>query len=468
MTAVEILLKIKSVFEGKGAEDARTKTEDLGKAGEKAGEEASGGLEKVEDAADKAAPAVSSVGAAAQKMGGDTAAASMLSAGNIGKITGAVTALAAIYKMVSEAVVEMHHRMDGIKMDNLVAGIDSSKEAMQRLNRAYEAAEATRSMLYAAQLQGIDLLKQEELASMELAKARELAAAKDDDERRRIELRYAEMSQNTSADRDVDASRKRAEALRAERAATEAKVADMEEIRDTQLAEATHANKEAMRLYQSAAEKGGSYWANTPIGRINGVAKDADMTRAEADKMSAARDRATADWTKTGDEIEALNRRLAEIELELRKEESAQVVTRTRQEAASITSATASRELESSISERKQHEANQAAKAEVQTQIDAKKDEYEAAKERYSSELSAARNFAAVQSREAKDSAKVYDSMRRKGSGEGYLPEVQRQMREADEAEQKVLELSRQMTSKLSSIKREIDALQQTMGRMPN
>ena len=57
MTAAEILLKIRAMFERRGVDEAKEATDNLGQAGKDAGDEASEGFEKAADAAKDAGEA---------------------------------------------------------------------------------------------------------------------------------------------------------------------------------------------------------------------------------------------------------------------------------------------------------------------------------------------------------------------------------------------------------------------------
>lgn len=501
MTAVEILLKIKALFERKGVDDAKESVDSLGNAGKEAGasasqgmsdaahsakeagEAASEGMGKVADAAGNAGDAFKQAGDAAGQMGTQTASAATLSAGNIGKVTAVVTALAGIVKMVNEALVEGQHALEGITVDNLAAGVESNREAVERLARAYESASKMRTLLASAQTAGIDMLRQEQLASLELAKARELASAKDDDERRRIELRYAAQAKEIGSERDADAAKVRMAQLRAEREEIDRQIADRKEQLADEEAATARASRAFMAKNAEAGEKEASYWANTPIwAGITGAAKDAEMTRREADTLKSAFEEGAAQIRASVDAIAELERRREENDLETRRAMSDLQVTRTLQQAGEISGATASRDLEKSIADRKAEEerrreaeeraARRKAEADrLNAGIEANNErgeelqrKYQEVRETYAPKLAAARERAQVERQSAANAARAFGAFRREGTDStvgGYDKVVASANQRAQSAASELASMERELAATLDAITAELRRLKE-------
>ena len=500
MTAVEILLKIKALFERKGVDDAKESVDSLGNAGKEAGpaasqglsdaaaaakeagEAASEGMGKVTDAAGEAGDALRQAGDAAGQMGNQTASAATLSAGNIGKVTAVVTALAGIVKMVNEALVEGQHALEGITVDNLAAGVESNREAVERLARAYESASKMRTLLASAQTAGIDMLRQEQLASLELAKARELASAKDDDERRRIELRYAAQAKEIGSERDADAAKARMAQLRAEREEIDRQIADRREQLAAEEAATARASRAFMAKNAEAGEKEASYWTNMPITGALGFRRDAELTRREADTLKSAFEEGAAQIRASVDAIAELERRREENDLETRRAMSDLQVTRTLQQAGEISGATASRDLEKSIADRKAEEERRreaeerAARRKAETDrlnagIEANNErgeelqrKYQEVRETYAPKLAAARERAQVERQSASNAARAFGAFRREGTDStvgGYDKVVASANQRAQSAASELASMERELAATLDAITAELRRLKE-------
>ena len=474
MTAVEILLKIKSLFERKSVDEAKEAVEGVGEAGKGAGAAASEGMGKAADAVGGAAEAADKASKSVKDIGDASSSASMLTAGNIGKVSAAFAAVAAVVKMVSEAIVEMNHVMDGITTDNLAAGVDSASNAVERLERAYDAAARMRGLLATAQSAGIDMLKQEQLASLELAKARELASAKDDDERRRIELRYAAQSKDVGSEREAEAIQARMAALAAERAEVEARIADRWQMQGEQEQSLITANRAFMDKNAEAGRKESSRWTISDVYGIFGARKDAEMTRADADKLKEAAEGYAAQVKESADAISAMRQRLEEIEIEQRREESNLRVNRTLQEASKISSETASRDFEQGVADRKAAEeaaarrkaAVDAANARIEANNErgaALQEQYAATREEWAPRIAAARERAKVASQSAAQASRAYSAFRREGTDStvgGYDKVVVSANQKAQAAAREVEAMERQLKATLDSIADEMKRIQ--------
>lgn len=500
MTAAEILLKIRALFDRRGVDEAKEATDNLGQAGKDAGDEASEGFEKaadaakdageaaedglgkVGDAAGEAGDALKKTGEDAEQMGEAASSASVLAAGNIAKVTTVVTALAGIIKMVNEALVEGAHLVDGIKADNMAAGVESSAAAVERLNNAYARAAEMRDRLATAQQAGIDMLREEELAALELAKAQELAAAKDDDERKRIELRYAERWREVSSRREAQSTRVRQEQLIAESQANDQRLADLEEMRSAAWSEAAETNEAAMSANQRAGEKEASYWTRMKLTGPLGFQQDAAATRKEADTLRAAADKAAENYKAIVDEIESLKARQGEIAIERERLSSNVVVAARKDEAERIGNQTASRDLEQSIAERKAEEerrsqeeeraaARKAKIAELNAGIErnnergaALADKYNEMREAWAPRIAAARERVQVERQSAATAGKIYGSFRRKGTDStvgGYDKVVVAANERAQAAAGELSAMERELKSTLDAITDELKRLKE-------
>lgn len=479
MTAVEILLKIKALFDRKGSDEAKEAVDGVGQAGREAGGAASEGMSGAADSAREVGAAAKGAGEAVHGMGEASTGASVLTAGNIAKVTAIFATARQAVKAVAEAVVDVGHMLDGISADNLAAGCESSAEAVGRLERAYDAAARARSLLAKAQSAGIEMLNTERLASIELAKARELAAAKDDDERRRIELRYGAAASAAGSEGEHDAILARLAALRAERAEVESRISDREGMLDAQTRRFAETNKAAMARNAEAGKMESSFWTRWAITGPMGFSRAAELARRDADTLAAAAQGYSDQVRESVDAIDAMRGRLGEIALEIEREESALVVNDTLREAGRITADTASRDLEQSIADRKaeeerRREAEERAarrKAEAdrlnagiaanEERSAALRDDYDRARAEWAPRIEAARERARVESRAAATAAKSWSGAREEGArpGGGEAGAVSDALGRARTAADELAGMERELKATLDAISDELKRL---------
>lgn len=486
MTAAEILLKIRALFERRGVDEAKEATDNLGQAGKDAGEEASEGFEKaadsakeagdaasegmgkVADAAGEAGDALKQAGNSAGQMGDQAASAAIFTAGNISKVTTAVTALYGIFKMINDAIIEGQHRLAELKLDNIEAGVEGNRAAVERLARAYESASKMRTLLSSAQSAGIDMARQEQLAFLELEKARELASAKDDDERRRIELRYETQAREVNYARDEEAYQVERNALAEDYEATGRQIDDL--------------RKHLAELNEAFAEANASAMSKNRIAGILETGKDAEKWRTEADRLFAVAKGYSEQIKDTSSTIADLERHQEELKIASSKNSSARFSSYLRDQAAQTTESTASRNLEQSIAERKAEEerrrqeeeraaARKAKIAELNAGIErnnergaALADKYNEMREAWAPRIAAARERAQVERQSAATAGKIYDSFRRKGTDStvgGYDKVVVAANERAQAAAGELAAMERELKSTLDAITDELKRLKE-------
>jgi hypothetical protein len=261
--------------------------------------------------------------------------------------------------------------------------------------------------------------------------------------------------------------------LRAEREEIDRQIADRKEQLADEEAAAAKVGRAFFAKNAEAGEKESSYWTNMPITGAFGLKKNAEMTRAEADRLQAAFEEGAAQIRASVDAIAELERRREENDLETRRAMSDLQVTRTMQQAGAISDATASRDLEQSISDRKAEEKRrqeeEAERARISAerkrlgaeidsareQRDKMQEDYRATREKFAAPLAAAREKTRTAERVAQDSAKAYGMLRRAGTDStagGYDKVVAESTRRAQAARDEETALERQMNSTLEAI----------------
>jgi len=241
MTAAEILIKIKSLFDSKGADAATQaidKTGDAAKRSSTAQAAAGKAAKKLEGSFGKAAgvagqlnQALSAGGPAAQKAGGAMRALGSIVSGLSGGLAGiatvilsvAITAfvkwrnsLEEVRRKATETAVEMA-RMRGeaerTRFDEAVKQHDRLTAAIDREASAY-------SKLSSARAEYDNAVKSVRMLEMEAAEKEDLARLAPDDEagRAAVTARYAKARRGLEAEAEIaDAERARADAERTER-----------------------------------------------------------------------------------------------------------------------------------------------------------------------------------------------------------------------------------------------------------
>ena len=352
MTAAEVLLKIKALFERKGVDEAKESVDSLGEAGKEAGASTSKGMSAAADsakeaakevqeagdaaktagedgaeglaatgaAADKAAEKVEEVGKSAGEAGeslkaaGSTGGDSFASiAGKASKVTAVLAGVAGIVKMVVDALADMNNRVTDIQLGNLEAGIESTTAALGRQREAYEAGRKEQDAYFESLRQGVETMKQTEIASMELANAIEMSAAKTDEERQAIAKKWDAQTGRQGADADAEDIKVRREAAAAEVASIRGRLAEREAEKETFYNETGRWNQQALDLNAAAGEREANYWHNMAITKPFFAHGD-DMARQNADRAAQGAEEYGKLFAEAAKDVEALKAELAAAE----------------------------------------------------------------------------------------------------------------------------------------------------------
>lgn len=361
MTAAEVLLKIKALFERKGVDEAKESVDSLGEAGKEAGTSTSKGMSAAADsakeaakevqeagdaaktagedgaeglaatgaAADKAAEKVEEVGKSAGEAGeslkaaGSTGGDSFASiAGKASKVTAVLAGVGAIVKMVGDALAEMDNRLMDIQLGNMEAAIESTTAALKRQQEAYEAGRKEQDAYFESQRQGIETMKQTELASMELAKALEMAAAKTEEERQAIAKKWDAQMGRQGADADAEDIKARRDQSAAEIDSIRQRLAEREADKETFYNETAKWNRLAMDTNAYYGERKAGYWNNVTFMRPVYMARDkfakenADRAREGAEEYGKLFQDAAKDVEALKAELAAAEAKAAKIDLE--------------------------------------------------------------------------------------------------------------------------------------------------------
>jgi hypothetical protein len=126
-------------------------------------------------------------------------------------------------------------------------------------------------------------------------------------------------------------------------------------------------------------------------------------------------------------------------------------------------------DIQRDIEVKKEEARRKAQKDALQSEYDAKNQQYSSAAERFGVEQTAKERNADIQSREYRDSLKVSDSYRKKGDRKGQNAADQAALQEKAEAEaaaKAVAEVIQRSANTLSNFKAQMEAIKEQMKRL--
>lgn len=301
--AGEIIIRIKALFTGKGAEQAQAAMEATKR---KASEMGS----STQQSAQQGGAALNLMGAAGAAMSGSFDGLARASVELLGKIkslnlsllqlslvAAALTALVKVFQMFRDSAQAAADKLSQLKFDIFAQQVKRSADEFDRLTAAMnrQAATADAQLAYNAAL--IDAHKRESLALNELAKQRELAAEGDESRKAGIEQKYARSAQAITAgfeDKKTADERKRLEAMTEE---ISARIDELEKRKVELTGKAETAQDQAALEEHRARQRTGAVNTITSLGfadpepykkRAAEAKKAAEELTAEADKADAA------------------------------------------------------------------------------------------------------------------------------------------------------------------------------------
>jgi hypothetical protein len=457
----DILLKIRSTFESKPLEEAKKKTEDMGKTADKAGKDAASGMNVMAAATALMQGNVNgAIGAIAPLI--EKLKVLKLSLTQLTLVGALVGTLVAAFKSFRDAADAAAQRMAGIKMDNLRNEITSTAEAYDKLKASQEAATAKGDALLEHNQAMIEANKRLSLSINEISKQRELSTAKTDEERRVIENRYKSNAENISGSSEQDKENAALQRSMQRESEIEDHIKAAEARKQEAIDQAAQALKQSQKQSNVARSKIGfmsMVGGTTGYDTWSGMAKQSGSSTDAAIKEAGEAD---SDIQKLRDEKEALRRKR---ELDTKNRDAANRE-RTASKMATSNEATA---IQSDIAAKEEEARRRSKKDSLQSEYDAKNQQYSSAAERFGVEQTAKERNADIQSREYKDSLKVSDSYRKKGDRKGQNAADQAALQEKAEAEaaaKAVAEVIQRSANTLSNFKAQMEAIKEQMKRL--
>jgi hypothetical protein len=455
----DILLKIRSSFESKSVEEATKKTEELGKASDKAGKEASSGM--------------NIMGAATALMQGNitgalTAIAPLVEKLKVLKITMTTISLAgtllasvvALFKNMRDRAAEAAESLTRFKADSFERQVAKIEAAHGRWDAANNKSLAIREAAHQFFLAENDAYKQEALAINELAKQKELSNAASEDERKIIENKFKGRADAISGSFDSRASEQEKKRLLQKAADDEEKIRKNEE----KIAEKTAFAKKRFQDagdYVQQANQDSLGWGGI---KLFGNSEDTSVT-----KKTALADAARAESAKLFKEAE--DKRNENEQLKISAEQSRKmakvqdVKTRTigiSRESSDIATTSESASIQKAIEDKQYKDI-------LTSQLETNDQQQTAAEERFKPMVDAATRRRDIRVREASQSKAVVEQYRQKGGGKGLTEAAQVAQRaevSANEAQQELIRIGQQMLNTMESFKKNGEVLREQMKRV--
>lgn len=460
----DILLKIRSTFESKPLEEAKKKTEELGKVTEKSGNDAASGMNVMAAATalmqGNVNGAIGAIAPLIEKL--KVLKVSLLQLSLVGALLGALVTL---FQSIRDRAAKAAEAVEMFRAEGFEREMKRVEDAHARWdianNKSLEIRKASHDFFVAEQ----DAYKQEALAILELSKQRELSNVTSEDERRIIENKFKGRADEISGVYDTKIAEQEQKRLEQKAVDDENKIAQNE--------------KEIARLKAMSQEqffKAGRYtelassWSSglTGVSLTGGdsasdkVVKKAELARADSKK-------AMEEAKKREIENDALQRSAEQS----RKDAKLQALKiRTQgfsREAATIATSREGSDIQSGIDAKDIEAGKQAERSQIQAQIDAKEKQQKEAEERFGVSRSSLSRNAEIQSREYKDSVKIVDQYRKKGDTKGLRAAEQVAMQakeEADAAQKALLDLGQQAAQSMAGYKAQVETLTETMKRI--
>lgn len=334
----EIIIRIKALFQGKGAEQAQAAMEATKR---KASEMGS----STQQSAQQGGAALNLMGAAGAAMSGSFDGLARASVELLGKIkslnlsllqlslvAAALTALVKVFQMFRDSAQAAADKLSQLKFDIFAEQVKRSADEFDRLTAAMnrQAATADAQLAYNASL--IDAHKREALALNELAKQRELAAEGDENRKAGIEQKYARSAQAITAgfeDQKTADERKRLEAMTEE---ISARIDELEKRKVELSGKAEMARGQVIANEAYAKDESGFIAQVETLG-----AADPEKYKKRAAEAKKAAEELTAEADKADTAVLELQAKLRDVMRQINLTDVAKQATTVEREAASAT-----------------------------------------------------------------------------------------------------------------------------------
>jgi len=453
----DILLKIRSTFENKSVEEAKKKTEELGKATDKAGKDASSGMNVMAAATalmqGNVNGAISAIAPLIEKL--KVLKVSLTQITLVGALIGSLVKLFTSIRERAAQAVEALEKFRAESFEREVARIEAAHAKWDAANQKSLAIREAAHQFFLAEY---DAYKQEALAVNELAKQKELANAASEDERKIIENKYKGRAGDISAAYDMKVSEQEKKRLEQKTRDDEAKIAENEKRiasqRDLSKKRFLDAGDYTQQANQASLGWGGISFSGGAT-QTAGMIDKADKAREESKRLLQESEKLRAENEQLKISAEQ-SRKLAKIQ---------EVKTRTigiSKESADLSTTSESSSIQKAIEDKQYKDI-------LSSQLETNDQQQAAAEQRFKPMVDAATRRRDIRVREASQSKAVTEQYRQKGDGKGLASAAQiAQQAEvsANEAQQELIRIGQQMLNTMEAFKKNGEVLREQMKRV--
>jgi hypothetical protein len=168
---ISFIMRIRSIFEGKGHADAIKNVEDLGKKGKEAGESGAAGMNVMSTATAAMNGNISGVASGLTGLIGKVKLLGM-SMMQLSLVAAVLTTLVKLFQAIAERADQMAQNLRAIQSGNVTAAVERITASYAKMREETERAQKSRDALFDVNMQELEAVKKLELAQIQLNKQR--------------------------------------------------------------------------------------------------------------------------------------------------------------------------------------------------------------------------------------------------------------------------------------------------------
>jgi hypothetical protein len=400
----DILLKIRSTFESKPVEEAKKKTEELGKTADKAGKDGQSGMNVMAAATalmtGNLNGALAAMGPLIEKL--KVLKVSLTSITLVGALVGALVKL---FTSIRDRAAEAVTSLEGFKADSYERQVAKIESAHARWDAANNKSLGIREAAHQFFIAEQDAYKQEALALNELAKQRELSNAASEDERKIIENKYKSRAEDITGSFDMKVGEKEKERLLQKAKDEEEKIRRNEQTINQKQELAKKRFSDAGEYTRMANEEAGSWYYDSP---------------AKSKTYAGLSDNARGDYSKAMKDAEALRNENEQLKISAEQNRKMASVQDIKNRTIGVSKQAASTATGREASDIQSDIANKAERKRLEDEKDALNRQQKDAEERFGVDKDSAARSKDTEKREMDMAYGVRDSYRKKGDKKGF------------------------------------------------
>jgi len=448
MNARELLIRIRTMFDGKGVEDSTKSVENLGKKTTEVGQSSEQAMNLMGTAAAAASGNFEGVAAGVVRLTGKIKLLGM-SMMQLSLVAAVLTLLVKLFQAIGERADAMAAGLRQIKSDNVTAAIDRINKSYEDMSDAADRAMKAREASFAVGAEEVESIRKIELATLSLAKAKALALAKTPEEKANIEAQFKASESATNQKYDsYQSTGKRELALSQAAKAEEALQATIAQ-RDELMGQLPNRSREAGYAQGELMKAAKNF---TPMGNLlalGAAPKRYEDAKEEADKTLKAQGDLIDSIKALNESIEAQKTEVVNAKTRATAVSNEPIATALTYEAEGVTAATAARDRAAAT-------AAAAKKKRMEEELDAAEERKAATVESRSETRQRLTFRASTEAAEAKSAQAARSPLARK------------EQAEARAAAQAVADYAKETTAILKNLEGLMKAQRDALKRLPN